>query len=152
MEWGREQRNVTKDMDSFDSKPDHGEVSATPMDPTFIRIIPRTTQVERMAEMICGDTQESRAVDNNNHKKNTAVMVNGPRDIYLRHRQPGLTRSAGGCLMIMVDEVVNKTITDLHDVEYGTDNYAADHRGCDDIQKIGAATDTREEFGCSTVH
>ena len=34
-------------------------------------------------------------------------------------------------------------------MEYGTDNDAADHRGCDDIQKIEAATDTREEFGCS---
>ena len=50
----------------------------------------------------------------------------------------------------MVDEVVDNAITDLHiSYEYGTDNYAADHRGCDDIQKIEAATDTREEFGCS---
>jgi hypothetical protein len=36
LEWGRDQRNVTKDMGSFDSKPDRGKVSATPMDPTII--------------------------------------------------------------------------------------------------------------------
>jgi hypothetical protein len=117
LEWGREQRNVTKDMDSFDSKPDQGEVSATPMDPTIIRMPPCPSPVERMAEMICGDmitTQESRGIDNNNNTKNTAATVNGPRDIYLRHRQPGLSRSAGSCLMIIVDKVVNKTIIDLH--------------------------------------
>ena len=36
LDWGRDQRNVTKDMGSFDSKPDRGKVSATPMDPTII--------------------------------------------------------------------------------------------------------------------
>lgn len=71
---------------------------------------------ERMTEMTCGDlitTQESRGVNNNSHMKNTAMTVDGPRVIYVRFRQPGLTTSAGGCLMIMVDEVVDKATTNL---------------------------------------
>ena len=67
--------------------------------------------------MICGNriaTQESRGVDDNIHTENADVMANGSGDIYLRYRQPGLTKSAGGQLMFKVDEEVNKTITDLH--------------------------------------
>ena len=99
MEWGREQRNVTKDMDSFDSKPDHGEVSATPMDPTIIGMTPRLKLAQRMMEMTGGDqitkalkitAQELRWVDDNNHTKNIVgtTTVDGPSDIYLRYRQP----------------------------------------------------------------
>ena len=98
MEWGRELRNVTKDMDSFDSKPAQAELSATPMDPTRIGMSPCPRPDERMTEMTGGnltDTQELRGVDNNNHTENTAVMADGSGDIYLRYRQPGLTKSAG---------------------------------------------------------
>jgi hypothetical protein len=74
-----------------------------------------------MTEMTGGDlitTQESRGFNDNDHTKNTTAMVDGPGDIYLRYRQPRLTKSAEGRLMIMVDEVVNKTIIDLH-ISYG---------------------------------
>ena len=65
------------------------------MDPTIIGMPPCPRPAERMT---CEDlitTQESRGVDDNNHMKNTAMTVDGPRDIYLRYRQPGLTKSAG---------------------------------------------------------
>ena len=103
-------------MDSFDPKPAQAELYATPMDPTIIGMPPCPRPAERMTEMTCGDlitTQESRGVNNNSHMKNTAMTVDGPRVIYLRFRQPGLTTSAGGCLMIMVDEVVDKATTNL---------------------------------------
>ena len=82
-------------MDSFDPKPAQAELYATPMDPTIIGMPPCPRPAERMT---CEDlitTQESRGVDDNNHMKNTAMTVDGPRDIYLRYRQPGLTKSAG---------------------------------------------------------
>ena len=87
------------------------------MDPTIIGMPPCPKPAARMTEMICGDlitAQESRGVKDNNHTKNTTATVDGPRNIYLRYRQPGLTKRAEGRLMIMVDEVVNRTITDLH--------------------------------------
>ena len=48
LEWGRELRNVTKDMDSFDPKPAQVELSATPMDPTTIGMPPCPRPDERM--------------------------------------------------------------------------------------------------------
>ena len=71
---------------------------------------------EGMEERTCEGliaTQGSRRVKHNNHTEATDVMQDGSRDIYLRCRRPGLTQNAGGRLLIVVDEVVNKTITDL---------------------------------------
>ena len=121
MEWGREHRNVTKNMNSFDSKTDHRELSETPMDPTIIGMPPRLILAQRMMEMTGGDqiakdlkitAKELRWVDDNNHTKN--IVGTTTSDIYLGYRQPGLTKRARSRMMIMVDKVVNKTITDLH--------------------------------------
>ena len=99
LEWGREHRNVTKNMNSFDFKTDHRELSERPMDPTIIGITPRFKLAQRMMEMTGGDqitkdlkitAQELRWVDDNNHTKNIVgtTTVDGPSDIYLRYRQP----------------------------------------------------------------
>ena len=117
LELGRELRNITKNMDSFDPKPAQAELSATPMDTTTIWMSPCPRLDERMTEMMDGnliDTQELRRVEDNNHTENAYVMADGSGDMYLRYRQPRLTKIACGCLMIKVEEVVNKTITDLH--------------------------------------
>ena len=60
------------------------------------------------------DTQELRGVDDNNHTENADVMADGSGEMYLRYRQPRLNTSAGGHLIIKVDEVLNKILPDLH--------------------------------------
>ena len=66
MEWIEEQRNVTKDMDSFDPKPAQTELSATPMDLATIGMPTCPKPDEGMKERTCEDltaTHDSRRVE-----------------------------------------------------------------------------------------
>ena len=48
MRWGREQKNFTKNMTSFESKADKGEAAGTPMDPIIIGMPPCQKQAEKL--------------------------------------------------------------------------------------------------------
>ena len=93
MEWVEEQRNVTKDMDSFETKPAQAELFTTPMDLTTFGMPMCPQPDEGMEERTCEGcedlitTQGLRRVKDN-HTKTTDVMKDGLRDIYLRHRHP----------------------------------------------------------------
>ena len=102
-------------MGSFDTKPARAESVNTPMDLSTSAMPMCPQPNERMEKRICKDliaTQGSRRVEhNNNHIEATNIMKDGPRDIYMRYRQ--LIQNAGAHLLIVVDEVVKKTITDV---------------------------------------
>ena len=71
---------------------------------------------------------ELRGVDDSLRNTICATTIDGPSNTYLRYRQPGLTKRAKGHLMIMVDEVVNRTTANLHTSYEGLGSSAV-HRG-----------------------
>ena len=59
-------------------------------------------------------THKSRRVEhNNNYVETMNVIKYEHRDIYMRCKHPDSTQKIKGHLLIIVDKVVNKTITDL---------------------------------------
>ena len=84
LESEEEQRNVTKDMDSFDPKLAQAELSTTLMDLTTIGMTPcpRTNKgVKKRTHEDLTATHESKRVDDINHTETTAVTHDGSRDI-----------------------------------------------------------------------
>ena len=159
-------------MTSFESKADKGEASRTPIDPTItgMRLRPKPTKrlggsleiSERMQEKTSGDPvtedleivrHESRRVDDSQRNTICATTIDEPSNIYLRYRQPGLTKRAEGHLMILVDKVVNKTITDLH-ISYEEQTTTPQTRRLDQrkIQAKALVAVTGRNCGWTVVH